>query len=176
MSCYRTYGCDDCGAEFECFHASSDEPPPDCPQCSTVLEWRPGMFAIRTNKSRAMDVTQNILETEFGMSNIRDNQREGDVAAIVPEKTATQRDAEMRTLSEVAQAAGTPMNEHQQQMATQFWGGGAVTNAIPAANMLAGAKASTAAADAEGVNPMKLLHDAGKKGQLKTPIRIVARG
>lgn len=178
MPCYRTYSCEDCETEFEVFHASSDEPVPPCPVCERVLEWRPGLFSITGTKSKAIDVTQNILETEFGLSNFRDNQREGDVAAIVkPEPGQAAKDAEIRQLSEVVQqTTGETLTPQQHQAAQNFWGGGAaMQSALPAASLLAGAKESTAAANAEGVNPMQLLHAAGKKGHLKTPIKVVAR-
>jgi hypothetical protein len=173
----RTYACDDCGSEFE-VTCNSDDPAPDCPNCARVLEWRPGMFAIKTTKSRAMDVTQDILEKDFGLTNFKDNQREGDVAAITaPAPSQAAKDAEIRQLSEVVQqTTGQPLTAQQHAMAQSFWGGGnAMQQAIPADAMLAGAKQNTAAADAEGVNPMALLHKAGKAGHLKTPIKIVAR-
>lgn len=171
----RTYHCDDCNREFE-VTCESTSPDPDCPFCSKVLEWVPGMFAVKTNKSRAMDTTQQILEQDFGLTNFNDNMREGDVAAkAIPDKTAQQKDAEIRQLSEVAQAVGQPMTEQQQQMAQNFWGGGAVAQSLPAAEMLNNAKLSTAAANAEGVNPMSLLHKAGKDGKLPFKINVIAR-
>lgn len=157
---------------------NSSDPPPDCPNCARVLEWRPGMFAIKTTKSRAIDVTQDIMEKDFGYTNFRDNQREGDVAAITaPPPGQAAKDAEIRQLSEVVQqTTGQAMTPQQHAQAQNFWGGGqAMQNVLPSATLLAGAKESTAAANAEGVNPMQLLHDAGKKGLLKTPIRVVAR-
>jgi hypothetical protein len=176
---YRTWACNDCDHEFTVLCESS-EGPPDCPNCSQVLEWRPGLFSINGAKSKAMDVTQNILETEFGLSNFRDNQREGDVAAIVPTQTETQRSAEIRQLSEVAQATGQPLTPQQENMAQAFWGKPGANlnvgaNSLPTTDLLAGARQSTAMANAEGVNPMALLHQAGKKGHLKTPIKILAR-
>jgi hypothetical protein len=154
-----------------------NDPDPPCPRCERVLEWSPKSFNITGTKSKAMDVTQNILETEFGLSNFRDNQREGDVAAIVaPPPSQVQRDAEIRQLSEVVQqTAGVQMTPEQHKQAQQFWGGGAMSKAIPQSQLLAGARESTAAANAEGVNPMALLHQAGKKGHLKTPIKVIAR-
>ncbi len=172
---YRTYECLDCNARFEvtCESSAGD---PDCPNCARVLDWRPGSFAITGTKSKAIDTTQKILEQDFGLSNFKDNQREGDTAAIVPAAPgAVARDAEIRQLSEVAQAKGTPMTPEQHNMATQFWGGGAMQKTLPAETLLAGARASTAAANAEGLNPMQLLHSAGKAGKLKTKIDVVAR-
>ena len=177
MPVIRTFGCDDCGLEFEMTQGMND-PAPECPRCCTVLEWRPVSFNITGTKSKAMDVTQSILERDYGMTNFRDNMREGDTAAIAPAPpTQAQQDAQMRQISEVAQASGAPpLTQQQAEMAKAFWGGGQTPlQQIPAADMLAGAKSATAAANAEGVNPMDLLHKAGKAGKLKTPLNIVAR-
>lgn len=178
MPVIRTFGCEDCGLEFE-LTQNMDEGAPDCPRCCVVLEWRPTSFNVTTTKSRAVDVTQQILEQDFGMSNINDRQREGDIAAM-PTATATgaQIDAEIRTVSEYAQqtTGAPPLTQPQAEMAKAFWGGGQTPlQSVPAAEILSNAKASTALANLEGTNPMKLLHDAGKKGLLKTPINVVAR-
>lgn len=178
MPVVRDYHCDNCNEEFTVTCASSS-PAPDCPYCSQVLEWTPGMFAITGTKSKAMDLTQSILERDYGLTNFRDNMREGDTAIINagPPSVAVQ-DAQIRQLSEVAQASGAPpLTPQQAEMAKAFWGGGQTPlQQVPAADMLAGAKSATAAANAEGVNPMDLLHKAGKAGKLKTPLNIVARG
>ena len=178
MPVIRTFGCDDCGLEFEVTQGMND-PAPECPRCCTVLEWRPQSFNITGTKSKAMDLTQSILERDYGLTNFRDNMREGDTAVINagPPSVAVQ-DAQIRQLSEVAQASGAPpLTPQQAEMAKAFWGGGQTPlQQVPAADMLAGAKSATAAANAEGVNPMDLLHKAGKAGKLKTPLNIVARG
>lgn len=178
MAVIRTFGCGDCGLEFEVTQGMNDAPP-DCPRCCVVLEWRPTSFNVTTNKSRAIDATQHILENDFGMSNIRDNMREGDTAAMpAAAPTGAQIDAEIRTVAEYAtQTTGAPpLTNTQAEMAKAFWGGGQTPlQKVPAAEMLGNAKASTALANSEGRNPMKLLHEAGKKGLLKTPINVVAR-
>lgn len=174
MPVIRTYHCDNCEQEFEVTQNMADSAP-DCPFCAKVLEWQPGLFAVKTNKSRAMDVTQQVLEQDFGLTNFNDNMREGDVATkAIPDKGTQQRDAEIRQLSEVALAMGQPMSEQQQQMAQSYWGGGAVSQTMPAGTLLAGAKASTAAANAEGYNPMTLLAKAGKSGKLPIKINSIA--
>lgn len=176
----RTYFCDNCDKEFEVTCNSSD-PDPDCPTCSIVLEWKPKSFNIATTKSKAINITQDILEKDFGLTNFRDNQRAGDVAGIVaPEPGQAAKDAEIRQLSEVVQqTTGQAMTDQQHTIAQQFWGGGqAMQSVLPAAQLLAGARESTAAANSEGVNPMHLLHQAGKKGHLpdfKKNMQVVAR-
>jgi len=178
MPVIRTYACDDCGLTFEVTQNMADDAP-DCPNCSRVLEWTPQSFAIIGTKAKAVDITQRILEQDYGLTNFNDNMRAGDVAAKSEAAPSTaQRDAEIRQLSEVAQQLATPLTAEQTNMARGFWNGGATIGpampAVAAADMLAGAKAATAAANAEGVNPMALLHQAGKQGRLKTPVRVVA--
>src|SRR5258707_8167239 len=87
MPVIRTYECTDCFTVFECMLDSGSDPDPECPQCSRVLEWRPGMFSVKTNKSRAIDVTQEIMETDYGLTNFKEAPREGDVSAIMPSET-----------------------------------------------------------------------------------------
>lgn len=170
----RTYFCDNCEQEFE-VTCESNSPDPDCPFCAKVLDWRPGMFAIATSKSRAVDVTQQILEEDYGLTNFNDNMREGDVATkSAPAPNSGQRDAEIRQLSEAAQSIGQPMTAEQANMAKNFWGGGQAANAVPVDQMLGAARASTAAANAEGLNPLKLLHDAGKAGKMPIKISVIA--
>lgn len=177
MPVVRTFACDDCGIEFEVTQAMND-PAPECPQCCVILEWRPQSFNITGTKSRAMDITQGILENQYGMTNINDHMREGDIAAITPAAPSTaEREVQIRQLSEVAQVSGAPpLSRDQAEMAKSFWGGGQTPlQNVPAADMLNSAKAATSAANAEGVNPMALLHKAGKSGRLKTPINVIAR-
>ena len=178
MPVIRDYHCDECGQEFRVTCNSSD-PAPDCPHCNRVLEWTPGLFSITGTKSKAVDVTQQIMEQEFGYSNFNDNMREGDIAVKAAAPTGAQIDAEIRQLSEASQQMhGTPpLNQTQAEMAKAFWGGGQTPlQQVPAAEMLNNARAATQAANAENRNPMQLLHKAGKAGQLKTPIHVIARG
>jgi hypothetical protein len=178
MPVIRTFGCDDCGLTFEVTQGM-DDPHPECPRCCQVLEWRPTSFAIVGNKSRAIDVTQKIMEQDYGYSNFNDNMREGDVAAKpAAAATGAQIDAEIRQVAQyAAQTTGAPpLTNTQAEMAKAFWAGGQTPlQNVPAAEMLNNAKASTALANAEGRNPMNLLHKAGKKGQLRTPINVIAR-
>lgn len=174
----RTYGCDTCGETFEVTLDNSDAPEPDCPYCrDVVLQWRPGMFNVKTNKSRAMDIAQDIAEKDYGLTNMRDNMREGDIAAVMPTapKTADV-DAIMQVQQEIAAQTGQVMNEEQKRAAAGFWAGGAAkAAAMPPTQALGIARGAAKEADAMGANPMKLLHAAGKKGHLPNNYRIVAR-
>ena len=86
MPIVRTYLCGDCNCTFDHFHASRDEPAPECPGCKALESQKvPSAFTIGGgNASKAGDIAQDILEKDLGMSNIRDRQREGDIATITP--------------------------------------------------------------------------------------------
>lgn len=100
MAVVRTYECPDCTARlgkpftFDKLHFDTSEPAPDCPGCvafdATPAEPRqrprriPAGFSINGNASKAGDIAQNILETDYGMSDIKDRQREGDISAVTP--------------------------------------------------------------------------------------------
>lgn len=170
----RTYGCDVCGDTFE-VQCESNDPDPECPYCrDVVLQWRPGMFAIGTNKGKAVDVTQQILEQDFGLTDFKDGSREGDVVAKMPVPSTQATEAAMQVQSEIAQQTGVVMSEAQKQQAAAFWGGGSQVPLPPAAAMSA-AKMGTAEANKAGVNPMDMLHAAGKAGRLPTNMRVIAR-
>src|SRR6516162_5916553 len=81
---YRTYQCIDCNYifEIECESSSTEDPP--CPECDKVLDWVPGMFSIKTERSRAVDYTQKVIEEDYGLTDLKDNNREGDVAFKPP--------------------------------------------------------------------------------------------
>src|SRR6266568_3768819 len=90
----RSYLCNDCGDKFEITFDNGDEPDPVCPYCrDMVLQWQPGMFSIKTGKSRAMDATQDILERDYGLTDFNDNLREGDVAAKTLVRSREEREA-----------------------------------------------------------------------------------
>lgn len=85
MAVVRTYLCDDCGTQFDKLHFDIADPAPECPGCQALAAKQiPAGFSINGNASKAGDIAQDILEKDYGMSDIRDRQREGDLAAITP--------------------------------------------------------------------------------------------
>lgn len=100
MPVIREYECEVCGAHFDIFHASRDEPPPDtCPHCGGISEAPrlpipSGGHIGGSNIARSVD--QMYKQTEkaseyraevagdptLKITNLRDNLREGDVAAM----------------------------------------------------------------------------------------------
>ena len=182
----RTYHCGECDCEFE-FHCESNDGDPDCPMCERLLDWRPKSFAITGTKARAIDVTQKILEQDYGLSNFKDNTREGETVAMMPTApNTTEREAGVRAMSEMAQHMGAPaLNPEQAHAAAAFWGGTGAgasmkigPNVVSREAMVAGAAQQTALATAEGRNPMALLHEGAKKGHIPSlgqMTRIIAR-
>lgn len=76
----RTYGCNACNKEWTLLHDSSDETCTACPFCGAGAGWRPKPLRIKTNRSRAIDVTQQEME-RMGHTDFNDGNRQGDVAA-----------------------------------------------------------------------------------------------
>lgn len=176
---YRTYECMECGQQFEVAHESGNESFPDCPVCSKVLQWRPQSFSIGgSNTSKGVDMAQQVLEQDYGLTNYKDNNREGDVGYIAPRKTAAELDNQMQRESEAGREVVKRMNEitevrpeHQKQVDT-FFGGQTATigqNRVSVQQLIQGAKIGPA-----GVDPMKALHELGKQGRLPKP-QIMAR-
>lgn len=181
----RSYGCEDCGLEFEVTCDSGDDGDPDCPRCTKVLQWIPKEFAIKTNKSRAIDYTQDVLEKDYGLSNLNDNAREGDVAYKPPspphagEREAVEREVReyvAQTTTPVPQPTADEMRARAIPQTANFWGaqptGGVQTQPVAAQTALAGLKYGPQYPDR---NPMKLLQEGIKSGQLTNKVRIIAK-
>jgi hypothetical protein len=144
--------CDECGTRFDKLHFDRAEPPPPCPGCAAISARQtvvPAGFAIGSTKSKAVDLCQDIVEKEYGMSNMRDNMREGDIAVISPPPIA--------------------------QAADNFWSAGA--KAAPAAMMssaVSAAKVSAQISNAEGRNPVKMVQNSIKQSG-RNPAKVLCR-
>jgi len=86
MAIVRTYECGDCGGKFDKFHASRDEPPPECPICQALSARKiPSTFAVGGGTaSQAVDITQDVMEKDYGMSDFKDKVHEGEIAIKTP--------------------------------------------------------------------------------------------
>ena len=146
----------------------SNDADPDCPRCAVVLEWRPQRFAIGgSNIGKAADLTQRVLERDYGLSNFSDNLREGDVAAKAPARTAAEREAMERVERDAAELAATPAKLVPQVQ--QFWSGAHPAQVNVAAAALADAKANAS----ENSRNMDLLMSAGKRGDAALDYRFL---
>ena len=88
MAIVKTYLCGECGTKFDKLHFDRSEPPPECPGCQAIeAKQVPAGFAIGGNThSKALDLTQDIVEKDFGMTDLRDNVKEGEIAAVLPKQ------------------------------------------------------------------------------------------
>jgi putative FmdB family regulatory protein len=127
------YMCDECGARFEHLKMNRADPDPECPACAVIAQRLPPNVNIGTKKSVAMDVAQNEVE-RMGFTNMKDNLREGDVAA--PSLPPALRRA-----------------------VDGFWNGGGV---FAGKDALAVASGGAQQARAEGLNPLTLLQSRKK--------------
>lgn len=167
----RTYRCNDCGDAFEVTLDSGDAGDPDCPYCAQVLQWQPTSFSIKTNRSRALDITQEIVEQDYGLSDMKDGLREGDIAAKTPIRSRAEREAIEKLENDARQLAQNANN--LSPAAQNFFGGGQKTGLNPmnldVKSVLQNAKGSVPA----DRNPMDMLAKAGRKGELPVNYRLL---
>ncbi len=174
MTIRRTYFCENCEHEFT-IECESNSPDPVCsnPDCDKVMEWRPKGFAIGGSiEGKAVAHTQQILEQDYGLSNFKDNAREGETGIIRRQETKVETELVEREVREMTAAI-----QADPQKTAQFWGNnaGAPTGitSMTGQSLIAMAKQGPSAVD-----PMAMLHQGVKKGKIPTPqqmMRIEAR-
>ena len=184
MPIIRTCECSVCGVIVEAWLNSGNDPNPPCPQgCVPETEWKPGQVNIIGHKAKAIDITQKIIEEDFGVTNFSDRQREGDQAYITPPETREERDTQEFVNDQVRKALNTPgveaaMKENNPTAAAAlknpnlapqmkgFWGpAGAAPLAVQSA--MAGAKSGPAADN----NAMSILHRGLESGEIGDPVK-----
>lgn len=180
MPVTRSYRCTDCGTQFTHFHLGRDEPYPECPACPKAetpkpAEWVPQGFAITTNRSRAIDYTQQMAETQFGLTNIKDNLRAGDVAApSAPQMTTSEREQITQIMKEAHEQAHAPAAPTPPEIPLQnFW---AQAGAAPLDGQAAAAAPGAAEARASGLDAVSLVEKARAGGGGGMKLQVVARG
>lgn len=171
----RTYQCVNCEQVFavEC---NADDGDPFCPNpdCDKVLEWRPQGFAIGGSmEGKAVAYTQRVLEDDYGLSNFRDNAREGDTSIIQRQETRVEAEKVERELREQTAAI-----QNDPQKTAQFWGANSGNptslNSMTGQSMIAMAKVGP-----QSVDPIAMLHSGVKSGKIPTlrqMTKIEARG
>lgn len=116
----RRYRCGDCDKTFDQRVADQNDPPPECPYCpkvtaaltpaGPVIAWVAPLPALGTNKGRAIDLAQKMAEEDYGLTDMNDNQRAGDIAAkVAAPMTGPQADTAIREWMEMSQAVATQM-------------------------------------------------------------------
>jgi len=183
MPVTRTYLCDDCGYEFKKFHMDRNEPAPDCEMCAQVTHSIPGRFNITGVKAKAIDMVQKMVEEDYGMTNMRDNGREGDIAAMGPSQVQT---AEAEQLTRQMMEAQPQLAPEQAAMVNTFWktsmtpgsqpqsqGGLNISPEAQRDMLLQQGAVAAQAASGMGADPIGLIHEAGKKGMARTNLEIL---
>lgn len=163
----RTYRCSDCAHEFTESVASSADPYPDCPHCAgDKAAWVPGRFAIGSHKGKAIDFAQRMAEEDYGLTDMHDNMREGDIAAKGPAPIQTaEHEAFVRTVMEAAQVeqaqAVTPPATAAQASVGWGWSSTGINNDPAQASATA---AAAKAARTEGADPISFLEKGRETG------------
>jgi hypothetical protein len=164
MPVTRTYACDDCNYEWTERSASRDDPYPNCPQCEqNSAHWIPQPVAINGIKSKAVDIAYSAAE-DMGLTNLRDNSREGDIGAIAP--TPIQSSEGEQIVRSFVEAGVAPQLAPQLLPQLQnYWGGqqgsiNAIEQQARQAVMSGQAAAASQMARAEGNDAFSVLSNA----------------
>ena len=168
MPIIRTYKCDVCDHVFEVTCESNDDDP-FCPSCDRVLDWVPGMFSVKTNRSRALDLTQNIIEGDYELSDLKDNLREGDVAAKGPPPAQGEERAWREQIENDNRALAASVSNISPQAKQFFSGAGGAQQANVGAAAFADAKAHRA----ENAYAMDLFSQGGRRGEHTMNYRLL---
>lgn len=180
-----TYRCQTANHEFEHWHNSSDEGPPDfCPICvqeSKLSQVPAGMHIGGSPKSKAMNMAFDIAQRQYGLTDMKDSTREGESPYKAPPAPQGDARALQDAIDTSMSAIRQPLNPTQQSMASQFWGAGA-TNSVQAATanqtLLSAARQATAETRAsDGGSPMHKFHEAMRNNpQDRVKFKIIGRG
>lgn len=172
---YGTYYCDECDLTFKSFR-EVDGPMPDCPICvpdETPFEAKAP--ALLTNKAKAIDIAQKVAEESFGLTDMKDNNRPGDVIVKTPSPIQTA-ESEAITREMMAYTNATPEQApHLQDYVKNFFG--AAQN-MPSANpdaVIKGAAPAAAEARAEGKDPISILQSKEVRNRGINNLTVVAR-
>lgn len=132
MPVSRTYLCTDCSHEFSKLHLDREERETECPRCAEqTVHQLPGRINIGTNKGKAIDYVQKMAEEDYGLTDMRDNQRAGDIAAMGPSHMQTaEREQVQQQIAEAIRATageGTPISPEVMSVVEGqggYWKGG----------------------------------------------------
>lgn len=160
MAKSRHYKCKSCAHTWwQVYEYGASENQVFCPECD-VHHGRMAPVNVKVDATgkvgKAAGVMYDMLEKDYGMTDLKDNLRQGDVAAKV----------------------SNPVSAELGKMGGNMFSGGALPS-NPAAPggmsteaLMAGAKAYTAQSNREGRNPMNMFHAAAKKGLVPDTLAI----
>ena len=178
MPVTRRYLCDDCGHEFTKFHMNREEPVPECERCAAATKNIPGMFAITGIKSKAIDYTHAMMEQDYGMTNMRDNAKEGEAYALPPAPVQTaEREQLTRAIMETVQGEASPeVRADLAENVNEFWKTGKTPqHPIEQAKIQEATTVGVQAQRSDGADPIGLLHEGQKKAGGGMKLDVVSR-
>jgi len=118
----RTYACDECNQQFPAFQALDDATVPDCPFCHpSQVEVTGFPSVVKGHASKAVDYAWQMAQNDYGMTNMKDNQRAGEDAAFIPHQgpTTAEADRQMQQVSEVVQSMSAAAPGYSQAVTEQ---------------------------------------------------------
>jgi hypothetical protein len=150
----------------------------------------PPLPAIGTTKGKSIDLAQKIAEEDYGMTNMRDNQRPGDTA-FLPDSPMQTAEAErrLREIMEYTAAQATELPAPSGPAAPDgtrnwitdpaaqrdnFFQGNMGGSAETTVGQGAAAKAASEAAKADGIDPVGILQSGRASGNM--PLRMNVMG
>ncbi len=192
----RRFACDECHTQFEDRVADRTTPPPDCPTCvkagapATPAIYIPPKPAIGTFKAKVIDYTQRMAEEDYGLTDMNDNQRPGDIAfkPDSPVQTA-QLESEIRQWAEMSTAIAhatpalpgdTPNSDAKlltsaaMQRENYWQGHQGETTTEQSIGASAAAKAASDRAREQGVDPIGILERGRETGMMAPRYNVVA--
>lgn len=174
MPVTRSYACNDCGYEWSHLHLNRDDPVPDCAVCRSkeAPKQLVGSFNIGTVKSKAMDYTWKMAQERYGMTNMRDNSREGDAAFMAPPPVQT---AEAEQLTRLIKEASPELSPEQADMTKNFWMHGNATSEPMKQALTQTAMANAAQTRQDGLDPIGLVHQGEKATGGRMKLEVIGR-
>lgn len=176
MAVTRRYLCD-CGHEWTKLHFDRADPVPECPSCEVRGEASapaeiPGTFAITGDRSRAIDFAQKMAEEDYGLTDMNDNMREGDVAAKGPRPAQT---AEVEAAVMQLKEAVPELSGEQAEMTKNFWMKGPQQGSPEMAALASTAMANAGPTRESGSDPLALLHQGQKAAGGGMKLDVIGR-
>lgn len=191
----RLLKCDDCGFQFVLWADKRDPLPTECPNdaCITGNPEVDDERALREGEARIAKMLEEgkapaiggtpiaragkeaeKMMTEMGMSNMADSGRQGEAAAMAPSAPHAREIQEMTHAMVEAKQMSEQEASTFAEGAKTFWQGDNDKQPDRLKKHINVAPAAAAVARREGVDPISLMHEAGKSGALRRKPQIVA--
>ena len=177
----RRLRCTDCEHVFEVRVERREDPLPECPMCTQASAALPSMPAVRASpearaKVDAVEMAWKMAQEDYGMTDMRDHVKPGDVVAKgpAPMQTAERQSIQQEIAELVGPAAAEQLNPDQQLQVQDFWKGPTQAPAVGAEQMGA-ARAASQDAVAAGVDALSVLEKGKVSGTMAPRDQVLAR-